>query len=100
MLHEFNENHVNWGFTSFMPLVELRDPEKGFIVKDVCIVGAEVFVCKTTNENQVKQVANITSRTLTSQDEVEVHNKSKMFKTQVLALNLLNTLMQICSHLQ
>jgi len=56
-----------------MPLVELHDPEKGFLVKDACIVGAEVFVCKSTNENQAAKLAvSITSGSQTSHTKVEV----------------------------
>ncbi|KAL5060454.1 hypothetical protein RYX36_032058 [Vicia faba] len=75
-LHEFDEHHLNWGYSTFMPLVELHDPEKGFIVKGVCIVGAEIFVSKSTNENQVNQAAkvtvSITSNSQTSHEEIGV----------------------------
>jgi len=56
-ISKFNAINKSWGFSSFMPLVELHDPEKGFLVKDACIVGAEVFVCKSTNENQAAKLA-------------------------------------------
>ncbi|CAI8615000.1 unnamed protein product [Vicia faba] len=59
-----------------MPFVELHGPEKGCIVKGVYIVGAEIFVSKSTNENQVNQVAkvtvSITSNSQTSHEEVGV----------------------------
>jgi hypothetical protein len=32
-----------------MSLAQLHDPDKGFIVKDACIVGAEVLVCNVTH---------------------------------------------------
>lgn len=32
------------GFTSFLPLNELFDPNNGYLLKDTCIVEAEAFV--------------------------------------------------------
>ncbi|GAU17570.1 hypothetical protein TSUD_341140 [Trifolium subterraneum] len=49
----------NWGFASFTSLTELG--EKGFLEKDACIVGAEVFVCKSTHEKRVNQTVNLTT---------------------------------------
>ena len=54
--HELNSNDNDWGFESFMELTKLHDPEEGFIVNDACLVGAEVFVYKSTNEKQVNQL--------------------------------------------
>jgi hypothetical protein len=58
----FNASSNGWGYPDFMPLVELYDPQKGFIVNDVCIVGAEVFIGKRqlTHENPVSQAASLT----------------------------------------
>ncbi|XP_059292402.1 ubiquitin C-terminal hydrolase 13-like [Lycium ferocissimum] len=39
----------NWGWPSFMPLCELNDPEKGFLVEDCCIVQADVSVVGIVN---------------------------------------------------
>ncbi|KAK2364561.1 ubiquitin-specific protease [Trifolium repens] len=59
--HEFNANNdINWGYVSFVKLTDLHDAERGFIVKDTCIVGAEVFVSKSCCEKQVNQVDNST----------------------------------------
>ncbi|OIV90444.1 hypothetical protein TanjilG_01922 [Lupinus angustifolius] len=55
--HEFNAKEDDWGFTSFMPLNEIWDPSKGFIVDDTCIIEAEIFVTKREHENQVDQAA-------------------------------------------
>nr|XP_011468754.1 PREDICTED: uncharacterized protein LOC101296030 isoform X2 [Fragaria vesca subsp. vesca] len=44
--HQFSAKKSDWGFTSFMPLSELYDPNEGYIVDDVCIVEAEVAVSK------------------------------------------------------
>ncbi|XP_021296357.1 ubiquitin carboxyl-terminal hydrolase 13-like [Herrania umbratica] len=40
--HQFNSRESDWGFTSFMPLGELYDPSRGFLVNDTCIVEADV----------------------------------------------------------
>ncbi|GMP22123.1 hypothetical protein CsSME_00000281 [Camellia sinensis var. sinensis] len=39
--HEFNSQESDWGFTSFMPLSELHDPSKGFLVNDTIVVEAD-----------------------------------------------------------
>ncbi|WRX33029.1 Peptidase C19 [Theobroma cacao] len=40
----FNARESDWGFTSFMPLGELYDPCRGYLVNDTLIVEAEVIV--------------------------------------------------------
>lgn len=47
--HQFNARENDWGFTSFMPLGELFDPSRGYLVNDTCVVEAEVAVYKTTD---------------------------------------------------
>ncbi|KAG0497188.1 hypothetical protein HPP92_001879 [Vanilla planifolia] len=42
--HQFNSRESDWGFTSFMPLGELYDPSRGYLVNDTCVVEAEVAV--------------------------------------------------------
>ncbi|KAL7228335.1 hypothetical protein ACSBR2_007117 [Camellia fascicularis] len=42
--HHFNEREIDWGFTSFMPLSELYDSCKGYLVNDTVIVEADVSV--------------------------------------------------------
>ncbi|XP_039146207.1 ubiquitin carboxyl-terminal hydrolase 12-like isoform X2 [Dioscorea cayenensis subsp. rotundata] len=42
--HQFNARESDWGFTSFMPLSELYDPNRGYLINDACIVEAEVAV--------------------------------------------------------
>ncbi|CAL0307513.1 unnamed protein product [Lupinus luteus] len=44
--HQFNARESDWGFTSFMPLGELYDPSRGYLVNDTLIVEAEVLVRK------------------------------------------------------
>ncbi|KAK3120269.1 hypothetical protein QOZ80_9AG0684800 [Eleusine coracana subsp. coracana] len=44
--HQFNARESDWGFTSFMPLGELYDPSRGYLVNDTVVVEAEVAVRK------------------------------------------------------
>ncbi|XP_057507402.1 ubiquitin C-terminal hydrolase 13-like isoform X2 [Actinidia eriantha] len=42
--HQFTAGESDWGFTSFMPLGELYDPGRGYLLNDTCIIEAEVAV--------------------------------------------------------
>lgn len=42
--YEFNVTKTYSGFKRFIPLGELYDPERGYIVNDTCIVEADVAV--------------------------------------------------------
>ncbi|XP_044503709.1 ubiquitin C-terminal hydrolase 12 isoform X2 [Mangifera indica] len=44
--HQFNARESDWGFTSFMPLCDLYDPSRGYLVNDNVVVEAEVAVRK------------------------------------------------------
>ncbi|KAK1426169.1 hypothetical protein QVD17_14838 [Tagetes erecta] len=44
--HQFHGRESDWGFTSFMPLSELYDPGKGYLVNDTCVIVADVSVRK------------------------------------------------------
>ncbi|KAG2683202.1 hypothetical protein I3760_10G021700 [Carya illinoinensis] len=44
--HQFTARESDWGFTSFMPLSDLYDPTRGYLVNDTCVVEAEVAVRK------------------------------------------------------
>ncbi|XP_022843770.1 ubiquitin carboxyl-terminal hydrolase 12-like isoform X1 [Olea europaea var. sylvestris] len=44
--HQFNQRESDWGFTPFMPLGELYDPSKGYLVNDTCVIVADVAVRK------------------------------------------------------
>ncbi|XP_058742655.1 ubiquitin C-terminal hydrolase 12-like [Vicia villosa] len=48
---------------SFMPIDELYDPEKGFVLNDECIVEVELFVRESKLENQVNQAASLARHT-------------------------------------
>ncbi|KAJ0922799.1 putative ubiquitinyl hydrolase 1 [Helianthus annuus] len=48
--HEFNARESDWGFTSFMPLSDLYDPRRGYLLNDTCIVEADVVVLELEEE--------------------------------------------------
>ncbi|CAL5194375.1 unnamed protein product [Lathyrus oleraceus] len=65
---EFNAYFSIWGIKCFVTSGDLHDPLCGFLVKDICIIGAEIFICDSKNERQVKQESSlITSHTSGSQ---------------------------------
>ncbi|KAG1358578.1 putative Ubiquitin carboxyl-terminal hydrolase 13 [Cocos nucifera] len=47
--HQFNARESDWGFTSFMPLSELYDPTRGYLMNDALVVEAEVAVRKVVD---------------------------------------------------
>ncbi|XP_071734690.1 ubiquitin C-terminal hydrolase 12-like isoform X2 [Rutidosis leptorrhynchoides] len=47
--HQFNSRESDWGFTSFMPLSELYDPSRGYLLNDTCVVEADVAVRKVVD---------------------------------------------------
>ncbi|XP_010533224.1 PREDICTED: uncharacterized protein LOC104809036 [Tarenaya hassleriana] len=46
--HWFTVEPGSWGFSKFMPLGDLHDPSKGYLVNDMCYVGAEIDVISMT----------------------------------------------------
>ncbi|CAN8237138.1 unnamed protein product [Cochlearia groenlandica] len=44
--HQFNTRESDWGFTSFMPLSELYDHSRGYLMNDTVLIEAEVTVRK------------------------------------------------------
>ncbi|MFS7938677.1 putative ubiquitinyl hydrolase 1 [Helianthus anomalus] len=47
--HQFNALESDWGFTSFMPLSDLYDPHRGYLLNDTCIVEADVAVLEVVD---------------------------------------------------
>ncbi|KAI3706065.1 hypothetical protein L1987_76318 [Smallanthus sonchifolius] len=47
--HQFNARESDWGFTSFMPLGDLYEPTRGYLLNDTCIVEADVAVRKVVD---------------------------------------------------
>ncbi|XP_060212567.1 ubiquitin C-terminal hydrolase 12-like isoform X2 [Lycium barbarum] len=44
--HQFNASEADWGYTSFMPLTELNDPGRGYLVDDKVTVEAYIVMPK------------------------------------------------------
>ncbi|KAL9319024.1 hypothetical protein ACSQ67_015541 [Phaseolus vulgaris] len=44
--HQFNARACDWGFANFMPLAQLYDPARGYLVNDTCVVEADIAVRK------------------------------------------------------
>ncbi|MCL7042359.1 hypothetical protein MKW94_011097, partial [Papaver nudicaule] len=42
--HKFTEEESDMGFSKFLELKKLKDPCKGYIVNDTCIVEVEFFL--------------------------------------------------------
>ncbi|KAG0478767.1 hypothetical protein HPP92_013486 [Vanilla planifolia] len=42
--HQFSARESDWGFSSFMPLADLYDPSRGYLLNDTCLIEAEVLV--------------------------------------------------------
>ncbi|XP_058742645.1 protein RESTRICTED TEV MOVEMENT 3-like [Vicia villosa] len=59
VIRKFNASHKFRGYSSFIPLDELHDPVKGFIVNDTCIVGVKICVCKSSQEKRISQTASL-----------------------------------------
>ncbi|MFS7937709.1 putative ubiquitinyl hydrolase 1 [Helianthus anomalus] len=51
--HRFNAKESDWGFTSFMPLSDLYDPGKGYLLNDTCIVEADVAVLEVDVKDSI-----------------------------------------------
>ncbi|XWS73787.1 hypothetical protein CRYUN_Cryun02cG0159400 [Craigia yunnanensis] len=47
--HQFNARESDWGFTSFMPLGELYDPCRGYLMNDTLFIEAEVVFRRIVN---------------------------------------------------
>ncbi|XP_047177146.1 ubiquitin C-terminal hydrolase 13-like isoform X2 [Vigna umbellata] len=44
--HQFHARECDWGFLHFMPLAQLYDSARGYLVNDTCIVEADITVRK------------------------------------------------------
>ncbi|KAJ0084120.1 hypothetical protein Patl1_29788 [Pistacia atlantica] len=55
--HQFNARESDWGFTSFMPLGELYDPNRGYLVNDTLIVEAEVNFHRAVDNSETANAA-------------------------------------------
>nr|VDC94055.1 unnamed protein product [Brassica oleracea] len=46
--HWFTGPGLGWGYNEFIPLADLRDPQRGYLVNDVLIVQVEMEIISTT----------------------------------------------------
>ncbi|VFQ95302.1 unnamed protein product [Cuscuta campestris] len=51
--HTFNSKESDWGFTSFVPLSEFHDKSGGFLVEDICLIEAEVYVSQASSDKDL-----------------------------------------------
>ncbi|CAJ2632171.1 unnamed protein product [Trifolium pratense] len=70
--HDYIAKEVSCGFRYFMSLTDLRNPQKGFIVKDACIVGAEVFVSNSNRKKQENQEVKLTASPVSNEPTKKV----------------------------
>jgi hypothetical protein len=57
---KFSASANGWGIRSLVSSTVLHDPQSGFLVNDVCIIGVEVSFYKTKYENPVNHASIIT----------------------------------------
>ncbi|CAL5183767.1 unnamed protein product [Lathyrus oleraceus] len=76
---EFNARLTEFGLKSFVSSTLLHDSHSGFLVKDVCIVGAKISIYKSKHEKEVSKDTYLnTSYTSQSQAEnLEVEGRSQ-----------------------
>ncbi|KAK4440537.1 Ubiquitin carboxyl-terminal hydrolase 12 [Sesamum alatum] len=48
--HQLNAGESSWGFTSFMPLNDLYDTSRGFIIDDTCVIKVEVVIYRAMDQ--------------------------------------------------
>ncbi|GLT60076.1 hypothetical protein SLA2020_328620 [Shorea laevis] len=56
--HNFNADEDDWGFTKFIPLEELYDLGKGYLVEDTCIIKADVTIFSDGTHGSSKETSN------------------------------------------
>lgn len=60
--HQFNEQEIDWGFTSFTPLDTLNDPRRGYLVNDTVEVTCEVDEKDTAEHLRVSRYSYVLYR--------------------------------------
>ncbi|GLT98313.1 hypothetical protein SLE2022_158220 [Rubroshorea leprosula] len=61
--HKFNAQEKDWGFSKFIPLEELHDLGKGYLVEDTCIIKANVTVFSDESHGSNKEASATKSST-------------------------------------
>ncbi|WJX59380.1 ubiquitinyl hydrolase 1 [Trifolium repens] len=79
--HLFNGQQSDWGFTSFIPLSELNDPSRGYLVNDTLVVEVEVLVRSNPDENGTAEH----SRGRLKKEEADLNTIIKVVRDEDLA---------------
>ncbi|KAK2416997.1 ubiquitin carboxyl-terminal hydrolase [Trifolium repens] len=79
--HLFNPQQSDWGFTSFIPLSELNDPSRGYLVNDTLVVEVEVLVRSNPDENGTAEH----SRGRLKKEEADLNTIIKVVRDEDLA---------------
>lgn len=57
-LRAFSRRKCRWGFSKFLSLDGFRDPQRGFLDRDFCKIGAELLVSKPTRTKATLTIKN------------------------------------------
>ncbi|KAL5713528.1 hypothetical protein ACHQM5_015594 [Ranunculus cassubicifolius] len=52
IVRRFHAAKTEWGFSQFIPLTTFNDPSNGYLLKNTCVFGAEVFVRNNTGQGE------------------------------------------------
>ncbi|XP_059664583.1 MATH domain and coiled-coil domain-containing protein At3g58250-like [Cornus florida] len=58
-VRRFNRMKTEWGFAQLLPLSVFNDAANGYLIRDTCIFGAEVFVIKYTGRGEHLSLRNV-----------------------------------------
>lgn len=88
-LHLFNSAESDWGFTSFMPLAEILDPHRGFIVNDAIIIELEIQECLSNDSEQISRIEHEKVELLVPTVEIQSEREEQISKTEQESAKLL-----------
>ncbi|KAL9451534.1 hypothetical protein AB3S75_013157 [Citrus x aurantiifolia] len=52
-MRRFDRRKTDWGFGKFLDLATFNEPSNGYLVDDTCAFGAEVYVVKPTDSEEI-----------------------------------------------
>ncbi|CAA2972127.1 RESTRICTED TEV MOVEMENT 3-like [Olea europaea subsp. europaea] len=55
----FRRMKLEWGFNKFVPLTIFNDPEKGYLVNDTCMFGADIYVTRESHTGKGEKLSMI-----------------------------------------
>ncbi|MBA0571143.1 hypothetical protein Golob_004733 [Gossypium lobatum] len=85
---EFTANDSSWGFPSLLALSELRDPKRGYLVNDVCLL--EAYVSTDTTKGLISHELMI--KTDSDRQKTDEADSSTQFRGECEAKEALTTL--------